>query len=73
MKLDKRLQFINDPIFIIAFTLFVITLLAFIMYKEPKKVKVKVKQPTEVTINFKKSEELSNWRYGYYEHLYYTN
>lgn len=73
MKLNNRLKFINEPIFIIAFTLFVITLLGFLMYEKPKKVKVKVKQPSEVTILYKKDKELSNWRYGYYEHLYYTD
>lgn len=77
MKKDKRLQFINDPIFIIAFTLFVITLIAFLMCKEPKKQKVKLYVPATDLFPYntisKQDKELSIWRYGYYEHLYYTN
>ena len=74
MKLDRRLKFIEEPMYVIACLIIIIVVSCDLLFNKPvKERKVVIKKPEKITILYKKDKELSIWRYGYYEHLYYTN
>ena len=74
MKLDSRLNFLNDPFLIIPLVFLVIIMFITFIFTDKKGTLIKKVKPVQKeTILPKKEKELSSWRYRYYEHLYYTN
>lgn len=81
MKLDRRLEFLKDPVVIIAGLLLILMMGINYYYerkiKEVERQKIKLYVPTTDLFPYntisKQNKELSIWRFGYYEHLYYTD